>query len=170
MTPKIILIGPPGAGKTSIGRSLARTLGVDFADTDTLIEQDLSKSIAEIFIEDGEPYFRGVEERICCNALNEKEGVLSLGGGAILSPVTQKAIIKTGATVIFLDVPLKVAAPRIGFNRDRPLLLNSPRQQWQKLMDARRPTYESLATIKYDVDDKSVSQVVKELLPKVSMT
>lgn len=170
MGPKIILIGPPGAGKTSIGRSLARALKVDFADTDTLIERDLGKSVAEVFIEDGEPYFRAVEERICCAALAQAEGVLSLGGGAVLSQVIQKAIVKTGAEIIFLDVSLKVAAPRIGFNRDRPLLLNNPRQQWQKLMDARRPTYEALATVKYDVGDRSVTQVVKELLLKVGQS
>lgn len=167
MAPRFILIGPPGAGKTSIGRSLARALNLDFADTDTLIELDQGKSVSEIFIEDGEPYFRGVEERICCDALANAIGVLSLGGGAVLSPAVQEAISKANAKVIFLDVSLKVAAPRIGFNRDRPLLLNNPRQQWQKLMDARRPTYESLATLKVEVGDESVSQIVKDLLLKV---
>jgi shikimate kinase len=168
MTPRIVLIGPPGAGKTSIGRSLARALRSSFSDTDTLIEADQNKTVAQIFIEDGEPLFRQVEERICLDALAKEIGVLSLGGGAVLSPKVHDAIANSGSQVVFLDVSLKIAAPRIGFNRDRPLLLNNPRQQWQNLMDARRPVYEELATLVFDVQDRSVSQVVKELLPRVT--
>ncbi len=168
MTPQIILIGPPGAGKTSIGRSLARSLKIEFTDTDTLIELDQGKSVSQIFIDDGEPLFREVEERICLEAIENETGVLSLGGGAVLSKRVQDAMKRSGAQVVFLDVSLKVAAPRIGFNRDRPLLLNNPRQQWQTLMDARRPVYESLADLIFDVEDRTVNQVVKELLPKVS--
>lgn len=168
MTPRIILIGPPGAGKTSIGRALARALHLAFADTDTLIEADQGKSISQIFIEDGEPLFRQIEERICLDALSEEDGVLSLGGGAVLTESVHDSIQKCRADVIFLDVSLKVAAPRIGFNRDRPLLLNNPRAQWQNLMEARRPIYESLATLIFDVEDRTVNQIVRELLPKVS--
>ncbi|MBI3430460.1 MAG: shikimate kinase [Actinobacteria bacterium] len=168
MTPRLILIGPPGAGKTSIGRSLARSLQLTFADTDTLIEIDQGKTVSQIFIEDGEPLFREVEERICLDAIENEVGVLSLGGGAVLSKKVQDAMRTSGARVVFLDVSLKVAAPRIGFNRDRPLLLNNPRQQWQTLMDARRPVYEALADVIFEVEDRTVNQVAKELLPKVS--
>lgn len=168
MTPQIVLIGPPGAGKTSIGRSLAKSLAVDFADTDSLIESDQGKSVAQIFVDDGEPFFREVEERICCAAVKERNGVLSLGGGAVLTPSVAEAIQQSGSEVIFLDVSLAVAAPRIGFNRDRPLLLNNPRQQWQKLLDARRPVYESLATKTIEVGSRSVNQIVKEILEKVA--
>ncbi|MDP1721196.1 MAG: shikimate kinase [Candidatus Nanopelagicaceae bacterium] len=168
MTPRIILIGPPGAGKTSIGRSLARSLNIPFADTDTLIEADQGKAISQIFVDDGESVFRKIEERICLDALSGEEGVLSLGGGAVLTKSVHDLIQKCGANVIFLDVSLKVAAPRIGFNRDRPLLLNNPRQQWQNLMEARRPVYEGLATLIFDVEDRAVDQIVSELLPKVS--
>jgi shikimate kinase len=168
MTPRVVLIGPPGAGKTSIGRSLANSLNIDFADTDTLIESDQNKSVSQIFVEDGEPHFREVEERICRTALIESDGVLSLGGGAVLTPSVADAIRGSGSDVIFLDVPLSVAAPRIGFNRDRPLLLGNPRQQWQRLLDARRPIYESLATIKIEVGDRSIKQIVQEILTKVS--
>lgn len=167
MTPRIILIGPPGAGKTSIGRSLSKAMGVDFADTDTLIEGDQGKSVSHIFVEDGEPHFREVEERICQEAIKEIDGVLSLGGGSVLTPSVADAVAKSGSEVIFLDVSLAVAAPRIGFNRDRPLLLNNPRQQWQRLLDARRPVYESLATTKIEVENRSVNQIVKEILTKV---
>lgn len=168
MTPRIILIGPPGSGKTSIGRSLARSLKIDFKDTDALIEVDQGKSVSQIFIDDGEPLFREVEERICLLAIQNETGVLSLGGGAVLSKKVSGEMRRSGAQIIFLDVSLKVAAPRIGFNRDRPLLLNNPRQQWQALMDARRPVYEGLANVIFDVEDRSVGQVVKELLLKVS--
>ena len=168
MTPRIILIGPPGAGKTSIGRSLARSLHITFSDTDTLIEADQGKAISQIFIDDGESAFRAIEERVCLDALSKEVGVLSLGGGAVLTKSVHDAIRNCAAIVIFLDVSLKVAAPRIGFNRDRPLLLNNPRQQWQHLMDARRPIYEGLATLVFDVEERTVNQVVKELLSKVS--
>jgi shikimate kinase len=168
MTPRIILIGPPGAGKTSIGRALAKDLDVDFADTDTLIEEDQGKSVSLIFVEDGEPHFREVEARVCLAALQEVQGVLSLGGGSVLTPSIAEAIAASDSDVIFLDVSLAVAAPRIGFNRDRPLLLNNPRQQWQRLLDARRPVYESLATIRIEVENLSVNQIVKEILSKLA--
>lgn len=168
MTPRIILIGPPGAGKTSIGRALARELAVSFADTDALIEAEQGKSISQIFIEDGETAFRRIEERICLDALVNESGVVSLGGGAVLTKSVHDSIGKCGAKVVFLEVSLKVAAPRIGFNRDRPLLLNNPRAQWQTLMEARRPIYAGLATLIFNVEGRTVNQIVKALLPKVS--
>lgn len=168
MTPRVVLIGPPGAGKTSIGRSLAKAMEIEFDDTDILIEVDQGKSVSQIFVDDGEVHFREVEEGICRKALKECNGVLSLGGGSVLTPSVAQAIRDSETEVIFLDVSLAVAAPRIGFNRDRPLLLNNPRQQWQRLMDARRPVYESLATTKIEVENRSVKEIVKEILPKVA--
>lgn len=168
MTPRVVLIGPPGAGKTSIGRSLAKAMEVEFADTDALIEADQGKSVSQIFIDDGELVFRQIEERICRDVLKDQSGVVSLGGGAVLTPSVADSIRESGSKVVFLDVSLAVAAPRIGFNRDRPLLLNNPRQQWQRLMDARRSIYESLATTKIDVGSRSVNQIVKEIVEKVA--
>lgn len=168
MTPRVVLIGPPGAGKTSIGRSLAKAMEVEFADTDTLIEADQNKSVSQIFVDDGESVFRKIEERICTSALKNTDGVLSLGGGAVLTPSIAEAIRQSGSEVVFLDVSLAVAAPRIGFNRDRPLLLNNPRQQWQRLMDSRRPIYESLATKRIEVGSRSVNQIVNEILEEVT--
>ncbi|MBC7463364.1 MAG: shikimate kinase [Actinobacteria bacterium] len=167
MAPQFVLIGPPGAGKTSIGRHLARAMKMDFADTDSIIEEEQGKSIAQLFIDDGEPFFRQIEERVCLETLQDFAGVLSLGGGAVLSANVAAAIENCGSNVIFLDVTLAVAAPRIGFNRDRPLLLGNPRQQWQKLMDERRPIYESLATLRIMAGDRSVSEVVNEIVAMV---
>lgn len=167
MTPRVVLIGPPGAGKTSIGHALAKSMEIDFADTDTLIEGDQGKSISLMFIEDGEPAFRKIEERICRDALRKYDGVLALGGGSVLTPSVAEDLQQSGSHVVFLDVNLATAAPRIGFNRDRPLLLNNPRQQWQQLMDARRPVYERLATQKIEVGNRSVNQIAREIFEKV---
>ena len=145
MPPRVILIGPPGAGKSSVGKSLSRLLKEDFIDTDTVIAEQEKQSIGEIFVDKGEPYFREVEEQVLLKHLVEHSGVLSLGGGAPLSTIAQGAIKASGSPVVFLDVTLAGAAPRVGFNRDRPLLLGNPRTQWQELMNVRRPIYESLA-------------------------
>ena len=145
MPPRVILIGPPGAGKSSVGKSLSRLLKEDFIDTDTVIAEQEKQSIGEIFVDKGEPYFREVEEQVLLKQLVEHSGVLSLGGGAPLSTIAQGAIKASGSPVVVLDVTLAGAAPRVGFNRDRPLLLGNPRAQWQELMNVRRPIYESLA-------------------------
>ena len=145
MPPRVILIGPPGAGKSTVGKSLARLLKVDFIDTDAVISDEENRSISEIFVDDGEEYFRGKELEVLQDQIKNHTGVLSLGGGAPLSELAQKLIKDSGAPVVFLDVTLAGAAPRIGFNRDRPLLLGNPRAQWQELMNARRPIYKSLS-------------------------
>ena len=145
MPPRVILIGPPGAGKTSVGKSLARILQEDFIDTDSVIADQENKSISEIFVDQGEPYFRQKEVEVLLYQIKNHAGVLSLGGGAPLSDIAQNAIKNSGSIVVFLDVSLAGAAPRVGFNRDRPLLLGNPRAQWQELMNVRRPIYESLA-------------------------
>ena len=145
MPPRVVLIGPPGAGKSSIGKSLARILEEDFIDTDAVIAENEQQSISEIFVEKGESYFRQKEQEVLLDQLINHKGVLSLGGGAPLSEIAQFAIKNSGAAVVFLDVSLASAAPRVGFNRDRPLLLGNPRAQWQDLMNVRRPIYKSLA-------------------------
>jgi shikimate kinase len=161
MPPKIVLIGPPGCGKSTVGRALSHDLQLSFSDTDSLIEEREKSSISDIFTEQGEGYFRAIEEEVVAKALEMESGVLSLGGGAILSQVTQELLRKSGSEIVFLDVSITGAAPRIGFNRDRPLLIDNPRARWVALMAARRHIYESLATHTVNTDDKSSNETVE---------
>ena len=160
---RILLIGPPGAGKSTIGVALAKELELDFIDTDQLIEQETGKTITDIFVVDGEPHFRALELETLRTVLNLESGVISLGGGAPISQDAQEAIEQSDSHTIFLDVSLATAAPRVGFNRDRPLLLGNPRAQWQALSDNRRPIYEKLADDAIKVDDMSVDQIVNQI-------
>ena len=157
---RIILIGPPGSGKSTVGPALAARLKVPFFDTDTLIEQSSSRKITDIFVEDGEDVFREIEFTILQQVLEKEVGVISLGGGAPISNRAQVAVIASKSAVVFLDVSLATAAPRVGFNRDRPLLLGNPRAQWQSLSEKRRPIYEKLASESIKVDDMSVEEIV----------
>jgi shikimate kinase len=161
MPPKIVFIGPPGCGKSTVGRALSHDLQLSFSDTDSLIEEREKSSISDIFTEQGEGYFRAIEEEVVAKALEMESGVLSLGGGAILSQVTQELLRKSGSEIVFLDVSITGAAPRIGFNRDRPLLIDNPRARWVALMAARRHIYESLATHTVNTDDKSSNETVE---------
>ena len=164
MPPRVILIGPPGAGKSSVGKSLARLLEDDFIDTDSVISAAEYQSISEIFVDKGEPYFRDLEIKVLLQQIANHTGVLSLGGGAPLSDVAQEAIKNCNAPVVFLDVSLAGAAPRVGFNRDRPLLLGNPRAQWQELMNARRPIYESLAHHHVVTDKLTPNEAAKQIV------
>jgi shikimate kinase len=164
MSSQIILIGPPGAGKSTIGHSLAKKMKVKFADTDSMIEAKLDKKISDIFVDLGEPVFRAEELKVLAEVLQSDNGVVSLGGGAPISLPAQELIRNSGATVIFLDISLGKAAARVGFNRDRPLLLGNPRAQWNELMSSRRPIYESLATAVVPVDDRTVNEICADIL------
>ena len=157
---RIVLIGAPGSGKTTVGHALAAHLQWPFIDTDALIELKAEKKIADIFVVDGEDHFRAIEYETLKEVLQEDSAVISLGGGAPISSHAQVAIRDSDSTVIFLDVSLSTAAPRVGFNRDRPLLLGNPRAQWQALSDKRRPIYEDLATHTVKVDDMNVDEII----------
>lgn len=169
MPPLCILIGPPGAGKSSVGASLASLLGTTFRDTDADIAERAGKSIAEIFVEDGEPIFRQFEVVAVKEAIKSHAGVLALGGGAVMNPEIQEALKTSGSKVIFLDVTIGAAAPRIGFNRDRPLLLVNPRAQWLSLMEQRRSTYETLADATVLTDGLTPQQAAESVRERVSL-
>jgi shikimate kinase len=157
---RIVLIGAPGSGKTTVGHALAAHLQWPFIDTDALIELKADKKITDIFVVDGEEHFRALEFEVLKEVLREDSAVISLGGGAPIPADAQDEIRKSDSIVIFLDVSLATAAPRVGFNRDRPLLLGNPRAQWQALSDKRRPIYEELATHSIKVDDMNVDEIV----------
>jgi shikimate kinase len=131
------------------------------------IEASYGQKISDIFVDKGEEFFRDLEFKVLDQSLMKEDCVLSLGGGA---PIAQRAqeILKTAkAPIFFLDVSLAVAAPRVGFNRDRPLLLGNPRAQWQSLAETRRPIYESLASFVIKVDAMSVEEVVDAIVSKL---
>jgi len=149
-----------GSGKTTIGSLIAENLGLAFRDTDHLIEEQEEKPVSQIFLDQGEDVFRAIEKKVLRDELLTDGTVLSLGGGAPISIDAQSALRAISSYIIFLDISLSTVVPRIGFNRDRPLLLNNPRGQWQTLMEARRPIYEALADVTINVDDKSEEEIV----------
>ncbi len=167
MLKKIVLIGPPGAGKSSIGKSLAKELNLNFIDSDSEIEKISHKKISEIFIEDGEPAFRLLEVDVVRRVLADFDGVISLGGGAPINPEIQEVLGRANYPVIFIDVSIAQAAIRIGFNKDRPLLLVNPRQQWISLMNHRRRIYEKLASQTISSDNRKPHEVAKQISDKL---
>jgi len=169
MNVRAVLIGPPGAGKTSVGTALARAWGVAFRDTDVDVERGAGMSVADIFVTQSEAAFRELERDALVKALQEHDGVLSVGGGAPLHPLSQddlRSYAAGGGTVVFLDVSLAAVAPRVGLNASRPLLVGNPRQQWLALMKDRRPVYESLATVTVLTDDLTPDQVAQQIMEK----
>ncbi|GAB3167033.1 shikimate kinase [Myceligenerans halotolerans] len=170
--PVLVLVGPPGSGKSKLGRVLAHGLGLGVRDTDHDIEERAGKPVSDIFVDDGEPAFRAMERRAVADALEEHDGILALGGGAVMDPGTADALTayaERGGNVVFLDVTLAVAAPRVGMNQARPLLLGNPRQRWQALMDERRPTYERLATLRVESTERPAAEAAAEIVAALGL-
>ena len=158
----IILMGPPGSGKSTVGKYLSKELGLSFIDTDRLIEDKEGRSISEIFLADGEGGFRAIEKEIVLDVLKMEDCVIALGGGSVLDLDVQRELSEC-ADVVFLDVSISNAAPRVGFNKERPLLMGNPRQQWLQLMEKRREVYESLATRTVSTDNRKPNEVAHEI-------
>lgn len=163
--PRLVVIGPPGAGKSVVGRLVAEQLGVPFADSDEVVEQRAGRSISDIFVDDGELAFRELERAAVVELLAPANGVLSLGGGAVIDPRTEADLV--GQVVVFLDVGISDAAKRVGFATSRPLLSINPRAQWTALMTTRRPVYERAATFSVDTAAREADDVATEVVDRL---
>ncbi len=161
--PVAVVIGPPGAGKSTIGAALAARLGTRVHDTDAAIEAAQGRSISDIFVDDGEQTFRALERAEVARALAEEEGVVALGGGALMDPGTEAALAGAPA-VVLLEVGIADASKRIGFDRSRPLLSVNPRASWVAMMNARRETYQRVATIRVDTAGRTPDDIVEEIV------
>jgi shikimate kinase len=165
--PAVVLVGPPGAGKTTVGRVLADRLGLVYRDTDADIEHSAGKPIPEIFIDEGEPHFRELERAAVRAAIADHDGVLSLGGGAVMDDGTRALL--AGLPVAFLDVGLHDAVRRVGLDAPRPLLAVNPRQRWRELMEARRPLYTEVARAVVATDDRTPEDVAAAVLDALQL-
>ncbi len=165
--PRLVLVGPPGAGKSTVGRLLARRLHLPFRDTDADVEQAAGRPIAEIFYDEGEARFRELERAAVAAALAEHPGVLSLGGGAVLAPET-RALLR-GHDVVLLEVGLSAAASRVGLSRDRPVLALNPRAQLRTLLEQRLPLYREVATAAVETDGRTPDEVADAVLAGTPM-
>jgi shikimate kinase len=164
--PRVVLVGPMGAGKTTVGRLLAQRWGVAFRDTDDDVEQAEGRTVSEIFVDAGEEHFRALERAAVARAVDEHRGVLAVGGGAVMAEQTRSVL--DGHRVVFLRVGLSDAAARVGLGTSRPLLLGNVRGTMKALLDERTPVYESLATVVVDTDGRTPEQVADAVVEALS--
>ncbi|HCT77866.1 MAG TPA: shikimate kinase [Micromonosporaceae bacterium] len=162
MKPLAVIVGAPGAGKSTIGRTLASELGVSFRDTDSDIELAAGQPIPDIFVDEGEEHFRALERYAVAKALSDHDGVLAVGGGAVLATQT-RALLKEH-TVVYLTVDLADAVHRVGLDSGRPLLMVNPRATLRFLLEQRRPLYEEVATYTVDTAGRSPEEITAEIV------
>ncbi|OLT22674.1 shikimate kinase [Pseudonocardia sp. CNS-139] len=161
--PSVVLVGPPGSGKSTVGEVLARRLGVDFVDVDDLIVERAGKPIADMFLQDGEPAFRALERQVVADALEGTDGVLALGGGSVIAAETRERL--RGHRVVHLMVGLADGLRRTGMSTARPLLAGvNPRATFKTLLDERAPLYREVATVEVDTSRRSANQVARAVL------
>lgn len=159
--PMVVLVGPMGAGKTTVARLLAESWGVSVRDTDEDVVAAAGRPISDIFVDDGEAAFRELERAAVAAALSSQDGVLALGGGAVLDPGTRELL--AGHTVVFLKVGLGDAVKRVGLGSGRPLLLGNVRSRIKALLDERTPIYESVAAHSVETDGRTPAEVADEV-------
>ncbi|GAA0620002.1 shikimate kinase [Kutzneria viridogrisea] len=163
MSPRAVVVGPPGAGKTTVGELLAAELGLPFRDVDADIVRTVGKPISDIFTQDGEQEFRRIEEQAVLAALAEHDGVLALGGGAVLSAATR--LLLADHPVVYLSVGMAEGVRRTGLAANRPLLVGvNPRATFKALLDARVPLYQEVATVEVDTDGREPDEVVRAVI------
>ena len=161
-----ILIGPPGAGKSTVGPLLAARLGVGFLETDDQIEATAGKPVGDIFIEDGEAAFRALEREAVARAVASHDGVLGLGGGAVLDPGTQQLL--TQRQVVYLATGFAAAAKRVGMDTPRPLLIGNPRAKLRELLEQRLPIYQELARITVTTDGRGPDEIAADVAAQIA--
>lgn len=164
--PAAILIGPPGAGKTTVGALVAALLGLDFVDADVVIEEAAGKPVGDIFVQDGEEAFRALERAISARLIGGHPGVLALGGGAILDPGTRDLL--AGQRVVYLETGFTSAVHRTGLDAPRPLLLGNPRARMKTLLQERLPVYASLSWITVPTDDREPKDIAGEIAARLA--
>lgn len=164
--PRVVLVGPMGAGKSTVGALLASRWGLSARDTDADVEARTGRTISDIFVESGEAHFRDLERTAVAEALAGHDGVLALGGGAVLDPATRELL--AGESVVFLRVGLSDAVKRVGLGTSRPLLLGNVRSRIKALLDERTPVYESVATLVVETDGRSPDEVADEIVAALS--
>ncbi|WP_460063488.1 shikimate kinase [Streptomyces sp. YKOK-I1] len=165
--PLVVLVGPMGVGKSTVGQLLAERLGAGFRDTDDDIVAEQGRSIAEIFVDEGEETFRAIEKQAVRRALAEHGGVLALGGGSILD-ADSRALL-ADQRVVYLSMDVEEAVQRTGLNAARPLLAVNPRKQWRELMEARRGLYEEVATAVVATDGRTPEEVTQAALDALEL-
>jgi shikimate kinase len=163
--PAAIMIGPPGAGKTTVGALVAARLGLDFLDADVVIEEAAGKPVSDIFVQNGEEAFRALERAAAARLIASHPGVLALGGGAILDPGTRERL--AGQRVVYLETGFASAVRRTGLDAPRPLLLGNPRARMKTLLEERLPVYASLAWITVPTDDRAPEDIAEEIATRI---
>ncbi|WP_306320636.1 MULTISPECIES: shikimate kinase [unclassified Streptomyces] len=165
--PQVVLVGPMGVGKSTVGALLAERLGCAYRDTDDDIVTAQGRAIADIFVDEGEEHFRALEKASVATALAGHEGVLALGGGAILDADTRELL--SGHAVVYLSMDVEEAAKRTGLNAARPLLAVNPRKQWRELMEARRHLYTEVARVVVATDGRTPEEVAEAVLDALEL-
>ncbi|MEV6194385.1 shikimate kinase [Streptomyces sp. NPDC051920] len=165
--PRLVLVGPMGVGKSTVGALVAQRLGCAYRDTDDDIVAAEGRTVADIFVDEGEPAFRAIEKRAVRAALAEHDGVLALGGGSVLDADTRALL--AGHQVVYLSMDVEEAVQRTGLNAARPLLAVNPRKQWRELMEARRHLYAEVARAVVATDGRTPDEVAQAVLDALEL-